>query len=130
MKLFLLGIIFSITAYAGIVPNHEQQIQINIGQGLVQLVAMNKSGMTRLFNTIWKDQSVPACTVWSDLGTNAAPLRESFFGLVTFINSQSPGAISLSEPSGYSMTENGDGTVTCVAPTPSPSPTPTPTPSP
>lgn len=136
MKYFLLILIFSITARAALIPNHEQQIQITIGQMMKQMISQDNNIITQIMNTIFNDKcsaqellanpdctSVPACTVFSDLGSNAAILRTGRANIST-LASVIGGAITASEPAGYTITNNQDGTVTCVAPTPSPSPSP------
>jgi len=122
-------LIAALVSFAGIVPTHEQQIQINIGQQIISLVNYNKGLMTQIYNIIWKDKTVAPCQVWTDLGVNATALRESFFGLANFINTEAPGTITLAEPAGFTMVENVDGTVTCTPP-PAPSPSPSVSPSP
>jgi len=81
----------------------------------------------KLYGAIWKnpDQvNLSPCQAWSALSTDAVTVRHSFGFMGTFLNSVKPGAFTLAEPQGYTLTENSDGTVTCVAPSPSPSPTP------
>lgn len=119
--LIILGLFISGVAGAGIIPTHEQQIQLNLAQGIVRLTNTDAQMLTQEFSIIWKDKLVTPCQVWADLGTQAAATRTAFFSLIAFINGNG-GSISLSEPSGYTMTNNSDGTVTCVAPSPSPSP--------
>lgn len=86
---------------------------------------MSNAAVSRLMRTVWNDPSVNGCQVMTDLGTNAAPLRNAYSNFKSFINSQG-GSITAVEPVGYTLSNNQDGTVNCATPSPSPSPTPGP----
>lgn len=125
LRYFVLALLIGVTAHGALVPNHEQQIQLNIENQLVTLANTNITLVSRLFNTVWNDPTIPPCQVFSDLGANAAALRISLANFKSFLSSVGA-SLPVTEPAGYVLVNNNDGTVTCTSPSPSPSPTPGP----
>lgn len=74
-------------------------------------------GLTRLFNEIWtnSDQTnLSPDKAWASLGVNAVQFRTAYLAAAAFINANNSGLMP-SEPAGWTVTNNQDGTVTCVA---------------
>lgn len=75
------------------------------------------SAVTTWFHEIWNnpDQvNLSPDKAWAALGVNAVAVRTSFGGLVAFINAAAPGALTLAEPTNWTLTQNQDGSILAV----------------
>lgn len=95
-------------------------------QALAQALSLNVTSLFARINTeittfyqmIWSngDQvNLSPPQAWAALGTNAVQARMLFGATVAFLNSIEAGSCTLAEPTNYTITQNGDGSITCVA---------------
>ena len=132
MKYLIIALLLIGTASADIIlitpaQKLHQQVSAQTTAMWVSLANGDKS----LFNLIWHNPdkiNLSPCQAFAALGTDAVAVRGSHAALVQFMNSIIPGSNTLAEDASFTLTNNQDGSVSCVAPTPTPSPTPTPQP--
>ena len=131
---YLIALLLIGTASADIIlltPAQKLHQQVSI-----QTTAMwngLSNGDKALFNLIWHNQdkvNLSPCQALAALGTDGAAVRASHAALAQFMNSIIPNSNQLIEDPAYTISNNSDGSVNCVAPTPTPSPSPSPTPAP
>ena len=90
-------------------------------QGANNLFSSLILGPTQLFKSIWANPN-PALTpdvVWAQInidavaeGATAVQIHQAFLALIGFMNTIVPGSLPLTEPTGWTLVENSDGTIT------------------
>ncbi len=65
---------------------------------------------------LWHNSGATPCQVFSALGTDAAQVIKAGTGLITYLNYVSPGIAAAVPHPGYTVTPQGNGSVTCTGP--------------
>lgn len=82
------------------------------------LYSQNKSSINAMYNMIWKNSdqaNASPCQMWTAGGTSAVKTRTLFLSMATVINGAEANSIQ-TEPSGYTLTQNSDGSISCSSP--------------